>query len=65
MIGTKTLNKIERFEINFDRNKCKKIFGENLGNHIWSKFLSSDGSIIKVYSHLDSKNRKKLASAIK
>ena len=45
---------------NLSPDLCESIFGKDLKNHMWEKWLSQDTDIIKFLSCLDSFNRKRI-----
>lgn len=43
----------------WSERECKRLFGEDLGDHIWSKYLDQRDKL-KFYADIDDKCRQKL-----
>ena len=65
MTSISEMNKISNFELSVDRNKFIKIFGENMGKHLWDKFVDGNHSILHLWQELDTTNKIRLVRAIK
>lgn len=48
----------------FNESESIRLFGDNLGKHIWGKFLGYDYNFLKLYAELDNECRHKLSNAI-
>ena len=59
------LNKVRNFYCNLNEYTCVSLFGENLGKHIWNKFVEKHRrNFIEWYFDLDKNCRVTIAKAI-
>lgn len=50
-------NFLLRFQSDFNKEMCDRIFND-LSDHLFSKWLKTDGNILNFFSQLDLKNKK-------
>ena len=56
---TNSYNMLLSLQCNFKKYMCDQIFG-NDSNHLYPKWVSSDGNILHFLTRLDDENREKL-----
>ena len=49
-----------RFQVNFNGNACKEIFGEVHEDHYWDKWINSKENALLFWNRLDRSNRNKI-----
>lgn len=53
------------FGLEADQEDFQKLWGENLGNHLWWTFsMKQDSDVLRFYRYLDGKNRKIFIDAV-
>lgn len=54
----KLLGTIYQFSLTMDEKVTISLFGERLGKHLWSSYMSLNRDWIRWYGYLDSDNQK-------
>ena len=44
---------------NLNKEKLTRIYGDEMGDHLWDKFLYYDSNLLKFINYLDADNRPK------
>lgn len=52
-------NLLLRLQCDFNKELCDKIFND-LSDHLFEKWLQTNGNILNFFSHLDIKNQKEM-----
>jgi len=59
------VDKFVRFGYNANKDIFKVVFGSDMGEHLWSKFVNDyDRDISRSFGYMDNNNRKLLVEAI-
>ena len=56
----KYYKKLLSLQYNFNLEMSTQIFGENIGCHLYDKWLNYDENIISFIHHLDNENKQKI-----
>jgi len=51
---------ISEIEIGLNRRDFEHIFGKDMGEHAWNKFINHNHSLTRLFNYLDLENRSKL-----
>jgi hypothetical protein len=58
------LDAINSFELNVKKSDFKRVFGDRLGAHLFSKFAKHNYSVIGIWGYLDGWNRNRMSAMI-